>query len=384
MKRKKICVVIGTAMNLNSLYKDQFNYLIENGFDVTGVAPKGIEHDWLRGDGIKTKVINIERTPSPLKDLISLVNLTWFFCFNRFDIVSVSTPKASLLGALAAFFTFHRNIIYTLRGRAYETSTGIKRRFFEVIELFICSVSKKVFCISHELKEDFVNRKLCASSKIFVIGKGSSNGVDLNIFTKNEKTLSHAQSIRDKYGLKETDILLLNSGRLRKDKGINELVRAFRELSKDYSNVYLLLQGKIEEFDPLENDVIQDIEKNEKIFLEGWSKSIEIYLAACDIFVFPTHREGFGNVALEASAMEKPVVAFDVIGCRESVNNGVSGILCGPISVQNLKSSLELLIVNRDKRIELGKMGRLWIESNFRSENIWEKLVEVYDSMLKK
>lgn len=382
MKKIKICVVIGTAMNLNSLYKDQFKFLMRNGFEITGIAPPGIEHDWLNDDGIKTKVIKIRRTPSLFYDLYSLAKLFFFFVFNRFDIISVSTPKASLLGTLAACLSFHRNINYTLRGRAYENTTGVRRFVFEKIEQFICFSSKNVFCISHELKADFIRKGLCDPKKIFVIGKGSSNGVDLNLFSKNPTNTEAGERIRAALSLKPTDVLLLNSGRLRKDKGINELVLAFRELLKSHDNLYLLLQGTFEEFDPLDVEVMNEIEKNPKIFVHEWSKTIDSYLVACDIFVFPTHREGFGNVAIEASAMEVPVVAFDVIGCRESVKDGISGVLCGDISVENLVQGLKPLVTDTAYRLKLGETGRKWVVENFQSEYIWKELLKVYRRMV--
>jgi len=383
MRKRKICVVIGTAMVLNSLYKGQFKFLMDNGFEITGLAPKGIEHEWLRNDGIKTKVILLKRLPSVFHDTLSVVQLTWFFLFNRFDIISISTPKAALVGAIASFITFHKNVIYTQRGRVYENTTGFKRFFYESIERFIFKVSKKIFCISHELKDEFVLKKYCSPNKIFVINSGSSNGVDLQIFTKNPVNIKEGSSIREKFGLKPEDILILYSGRLRKDKGINELVYAFLDLTKSYSNLYLLLQGRFEEIDPINSDVKREIENNRKVFTEPWSKLIDKYLAAADIFAFPSHREGFGNVAIEASAMELPVVGFNVTGCRESINNGISGILVEPISSNSLKNGLEQLIINPDLRKKLGENGRKWVEKEFDSKIIWDELLKVYNEMTK-
>lgn len=381
MKKKKICILIGTAMVLHSLYKDQFKFLMDNGFEITGLAPKGIEHEWLRNDGIKTKVIFLKRMPHVIYDTISVMQLTWYFLFNRFDVISISTPKAALVGAIASFISFQRNVIYTQRGRTYENTTGLKRIFFESIERFIFKVSKKVFCISHELKDDFISKKYCSPNKIFVINSGSSNGVDLQIFTKNTVNLKEGDFLRKKLGMQSDDLLILYSGRLRKDKGINELVNAFLDLTKTYSNLFLLLQGRFEEFDPINDDVMIEIENNNRIFIEPWSRTIDKYLAAANIFAFPSHREGFGNVAIEASAMEIPVVGFNVIGCRESIKNGVSGILVEPISSDSLRNGLEQLIVNPDLRKSLSVNGRKWVEKEFDSKIIWNELLKVYNRM---
>lgn len=381
--RKKICIVIGTSMVLHSLYKDQFKFLMDNGYEVTGVAPAGIEHEWLNNDGIKTKIILLKRKPFLFYDIISVVQLSWYFIFNRFDIISISTPKAALVGAIASFITFQKNVIYTQRGRTYENTSGLKRFFYESIERFIMRVSKRVFCISHELKDEFIARKFCSPDKIFVINSGSSNGVDLQIFTRNARNIEDGLSLRKKLGLSSSDLLILYSGRIRKDKGINELIYAFVGLMKSHHNLYLLLQGSFEDHDPLNNDVLIEIYNNKKIFTEPWSKDIDKYYAAADIFAFPSHREGFGNVAIEASAMELPVVGFNVMGVRESVKDGYSGILCNNVSTQNLEEGLKHLISNPNLREKLGQNGRKRIEQEFDSNIIWNELLKVYDKLVK-
>lgn len=381
MKNKKICIIVSASMNLYSLYKEQFKFLMQNGYDVTAIANNGVEHKWLRDDGIKTKVINFRRKPSPFYDFMSLVKLTWFFLTNRFDIVSISTPKASLIAAIAAFMTRKKNIIYTLRGRAYEKSTGVKRFFYECIERLICGVSSEVFCISHELKRDFILKKLCSSGKIYVIGSGSSNGVDLNKFSLTEKKRKEGLKIRHDLNLADEDILILYSGRIRKDKGINELVYAFKNISNSFSHVHLLLQGEFEYFDPLDFEVNEEIKSNSRIYTKGWTKNVEFFFAGADIFAFPSHREGFGNVAIEASAMELPVVGFNVIGCRESIKDGVSGILCNNINAEDLEKNLTLLINNRDLREKLGSNGRARAVQEFDSEIIWKEILKKYDEL---
>lgn len=366
-------------MNLHGLYRDQFKFLRENGYEVTGLAPAGEEHEWLREQGFKTKVIHLKRPPSIFHDLYSLFQLTWFLTFNRFDIINISTPKASLIGALAASSSFHKNIVYNLRGRAYESTTGLTRRIFEKIEKLICTISSIVLCDSKEIREDVISMGLCKEKKIFVFGSGSSNGVDLGKFTRTDNNIEEGRIIRKSLGIGQQDILILNSGRLRKDKGINELVRAFNSLSKTNLKIHLLLQGKYESFDPLEKEVVKIIDNHTRIHQAGWVKDVENYFAAAQIFAFPSHREGFGNVAIEASAMELPVLAFDVVGCRESIKENVSGLLCKELSVQHYEEGLRKLIVNPDLRKMLGQKGRLRVENEFDSFKIWKELVKVYN-----
>jgi len=183
-------------------------------------------------------------------------------------------------------------------------------------------------------------------------------------------------------GLREKDLLILYSGRIRKDKGINELVIAFNSLAVTHENVFLLIQGKYDHFDSLTDEVMELINSHPRIFQEGWKRNIENFYAAADIFAFPSHREGFGNVALEASAMELPVIGFDVIGCRESIKKGVSGLLMEEIDSDQLKAGLIMLINNPDLREEFGRSGRERIENDFDSKMIWKGLLETYNHLL--
>lgn len=382
MRKIRLCVIVTVSMNLYSLYRDQFAYLTENGFEINTVAAPGIEHQKLREQGIESIEIKMKKKPSIFYDIYSFFKFLAFFKKNQFDIISISTPKASFVAGLAAFLTGQKRIMYTVRGRAYEYSNLFTRKFYILIEKFLCKISKKVFSISHEIKNDFIKLGICKSNKIFVIGLGSSNGVDLTKFTLNESLKRAGEKIRDFFKIDKNDVCLLYSGRIRKDKGINELVLAFKEISEEYSNVHLIIQGSFDNVDPLNPNVLEHINLNERIHLASWCRDVERYFAACDIFVFPSHREGFGNVAIEASALEIPVIAFNVIGCRESVEDKVSGLLAEKIDVKLLKDTIVKLIKDQDLRQKLGKNGRKRVEKNFDSCYIWDELKKKYLEMM--
>lgn len=375
-----MCVVVTPAMNLWGHYRDEFDFLRSNGFEVTAIADRGEEHQLLRRRGFRTVVIPMKRRAAPLRDLIALLRMTAFFTFNRFDVVCVSTPKASLLGALAAFLTRQKRLIFLVRGRAYENMRGPARCFYQSLDKLICSLSDLVLSISREMMDDFVRNGICPQSRISLIASGSSSGVDLRRFTGSPALTEAGREIRAQLGIPDGAIMILYSGRIRAEKGINQLVAAFENVVVVRPDTHLMIQGRFELEDPLTTQTVEAIERHPHIHLAGWCNDVERYFAAADIFAFPSYREGFGNVAIEAAAMELPVVAFSVAGVRESVLDGVTGILCQTIGPEPLKRALLELIDNPQLRIQYAAAGRARAVAEFDSRIVWRDLLEHYRS----
>ncbi len=365
-------------MTLWGHYRDEFDFLRCNGFEVTAIADRGEEHELLRRRGFRTIVIPMKRRPAPMHDLIALVRMAAFFRSNRFDVVCVSTPKASLIGALAAFLTRQRRLIFMVRGRAYENMSGPARWFYEGLDKLICSLSDLVLSISREIMDDFVRKGICPQSRISLIASGSTSGVDLNRFTRSRELIEAGSEIRAQLGIPDKAVAVLYSGRIRAEKGIDELVEAFESIVAVRPDTHLIIQGRFELEDPLKPQTVRAIERNPQIHLAGWCNDVERYFAAADIFAFPSYREGFGNVAIEAAAMELPVVAFSVVGVRESVVDGVTGILCPTISPEPLKRALLKLIDNPELRAQYAAAGRARAVAEFDSRIVWQDLLEHY------
>jgi len=379
---KRLCIIVTASVSLYGLYRSQWSYWIEQGFDVHGVAGPGPEHEMVRQMGVTTHAIPMERNPSPFKDLLSLIHLWWFLLFNRFDIIHVSTPKASLLGALAARLSGHRRLVYTLRGRAYENMTGLRRKLMTTCEWIVCRLAARVIPICRELGQAVVQEGLCPPDKIHFIAKGSSNGVDLDRFAQTDQNVRAGREIRQQLGIADDDLVVLFVGWLRRDKGINELVQAFQKLSAPYPGLHLLLLGQYEASDPLQQQVVRSIENHPRIHHLHWRSEPAPVYAAADIVALPSYREGFGTVAIEAAAMELPVVATDIMGCREAVENGNTGLLAPPRDVEALAAALRRLIEDPALRVRLGRAGRRRAELSFRQELVWQGIAELYEQLL--
>lgn len=379
-----MCVVVTPAMNLWGHYRDEFDFLRSNGFEITAIADRGEEHQLLRQRGFRTVVIPMKRRAAPLRDLAAVLRMVVFFTRNRFDVVCVSTPKASLLAALAAFLTRQNGLIFVVKGRAYENMRGIARWFYERVDALICSVSSLVLSISREIMDDFVRDGICPQSRIALIASGSSSGVDLRRFTRSPALKEAGQEIRAQLGIADGAVAILYSGRIRAEKGINELVAAFESVVAVRPDTHLIIQGRFELEDPLTAQTTEAIEHHPQIHLAGWCNDVERYFAAADIFAFPSYREGFGNVVLEAAAMELPVVAFSVAGVRESVLDGVTGILCPAIAAEPLQDALLELIDNPELRTRYAAAGRARAVAEFDSRIVWRNLLEHYRSQARR
>lgn len=374
----RLCIIVTAPVTLFSLYRGQFGFLRDHGIDVTGIAAPGIEHEWLRQQGVRTKAIGMRRAPSPFLDLVSLLRLWWYLLWNRFDIVHVSTPKASLLGALAACFSGHGCVILTLRGRAYENLTGVRRWVLQTMDKISCSLATIVVPISRELGNAAVKERVCSVQKVVLVGAGSSNGIDMDRFSRTAERERSAQLLRAEMGIPQDAVVVLFAGRIRREKGVNELVRACAPLLEVYPRLHLLLVGDYEAADPISDDIAGFIDGSRRIHHKRWMQDPAPAFLASDIVAVPSYREGFGNVALEASAAGLPVVATDIIGLREAVAKDVSGMHVPVGDIDALRAALEQLIVDEDLRRRLGRRGAERVQRDFRQEIIWKGLLDLY------
>lgn len=233
--------------------------------------------------------------------------------------IHYSTPKAAVLTALAGRLAHCPVLIYTLRGLGYNAFGGARRRLGIFCEKIACRFADHIISISPSLKQEAVKENLVSASRIEILGAGSSRGVDLDEFQLNETRTANAQKIKQSLGVGNDDLIIGYTGRLTEEKGIVELVNAFTLLRENYPNLHLLLIGHTDQRSPFSQGTLELLHRSEHIHVIPFQDNVPDYLAAIDIPVLPSYREGFGNSLIEASAMQVPVVATDISGCQDAV-----------------------------------------------------------------
>jgi lipopolysaccharide/colanic/teichoic acid biosynthesis glycosyltransferase/glycosyltransferase involved in cell wall biosynthesis len=332
-------------------------------------------------DGASRIAILMQREISPLRDLISLYKM--FATMKRVNpaLVDVSTPKAGLLGGVAAWCAGVPCRVYTLRGLRLETMTGLKRALLWATEWVSCHCAHRVVCISPSLRARAVDLKLVHPTKTAILANGS-RGVDLVRFAPHNLKRREAEAIRKSLGIAEHELVVGFVGRLVKDKGTGELVDAFRRTKVNHTNARLLLIGDFEPGDPVDAEVRQYIESASEIVRLGFVADTAPYYGVMDIFALPTYREGFPGVVLEAQASGVPVVTTNATGAIESIIDGVTGLLVPVGDSTSLARAIDKLLNDKETRARMGRAGRERMERDFRRESIWQAQVQMYSELI--
>jgi glycosyltransferase involved in cell wall biosynthesis len=324
----------------------------------------------------------MERDISLKKDMKSLIECIRMIRKERPDIVNASTPKAGLIVTLAAFICGVPIRIYTVRGLRLETTTGIKRRILLTAEKIAAGAATHCLAISESLKDQIVDFSIVPSNKISVLGQGSGDGFDVTRFQASFELAEKVEELKKNYGISKEDLVLGFTGRLTKDKGILELVQAFKKLGASYGNLKLLIVGEYDQTDPVPEEACKEIAANPNIIHAGFQRDPIPFFHMMDVFVFLTKREGFGNVSIEAALSGVPVVVSGVTGARDTIVDGKSGFLVDHTNETDILEKLELLILAPELRKGMGDFGRRWAEENFSNEAIWKELDNYYHSCL--
>jgi glycosyltransferase involved in cell wall biosynthesis len=356
----------------------------EQGFEVYTASADGPEiPSFTEREGVPHKTFPLTRKITPFIDMRAVFAIKSWLKEIQPDIVHTHTPKAGLIGMMAATWAGVPHRLHTVAGMPLMEETGTKRRILEAAERVTYAFANRVYPNSYNLK-DFIQQNIPVDQeKLKVIGQGSSNGIDTDYFSSSEYIRKEARTLRKGLRIGENDIVFCFVGRVVKDKGINELIRAFLDLKKEISNIHLVMVGPYEEdLDPVKRETRAAIEEDHHIHGVGFQSDIRPYLAMSDVFTFPSYREGFPNVVLQAACFELPLIVTDINGCNEIVEHDETGLIIPPKNEKALFETMYYLATESKHRKRLGEAARRLVVKNYSQAKVWQALLDEYNSLL--
>ncbi|QLG47304.1 glycosyltransferase family 4 protein [Costertonia aggregata] len=350
-------------------------------YEVIGISSggKGLEKVHTQEE-IKVIPVEMTRKITPIKDIKAVIQLYRIFKNEKPFIVHSHTPKAGTVAMLAAKLAGVRFRLHTIAGLPLVEAKGLKRVLLNTVEKITYGCASMIYPNSQGLKDIILNNGFTSEKKLKIIGEGSSNGINTSHFDPALFNEEDKAKLKGSLGINENHIVFTFVGRLVKDKGINELIEAFQRISGTYDNVKLLLVGKYEKLlDPLLPETEKHIDTNPNILSVGWQTDVRPYFAITDALVFPSYREGFPNVVMQAGAMKVYSIVTNINGCNEIIVEGENGTIIETKSAKALYDKMKLfcenaLIYDADKCRQL-------IVSRYEQHYIWSEILKVYQTL---
>ena len=372
IQRKKLLRVTTADISLDGLLKGQLKYLSQY-FEVVGVAKDtGVLKEVSEREGIRVVDAPLERPISLVKDIKGLWFLYRLFRKEKPWCVHANTPKGSLLAMIAAWFACVPHRVYTVTGLRYQGAHGMLRTILKTMERLSCLFATNVIPegqgVLHALQEDNITKK-----PLRVIWNGNINGIDTEYFKPTESFIER----------KNDTFTFVFIGRIVRDKGIHELTECIRKLDCN-----LILVGSFEDGDPVDEDDKKFLLTSEKVKFVGWQIDVRPYLEQADALVFPSYREGFPNVPMQAGAMGLPCIVTNINGCNEIIKDGLNGkIIAAPLKEgtkmmeQSLLNTMQWFINHREEAKRMGNNARPMIQERYEQRYVWKALKEYYDAL---
>lgn len=377
MGMQKLIRISTIPVSLETLLKGQLKMLSEH-YEVVVVSSPGERMKVLEErEGVRTVSIPMERRISLVKDFMSLLRLIILFAKERPDMVHSITPKAGLLSMLAAWITRVPVRMHTFTGLVFPTATGKMQKLLIAMDRLTCFCATHINPEGEGVKRDLINYNI-TSKPLHVIANGNVNGIDLEYFDRTPEVMEKAYSYK-----KEGTFTFCFVGRMVKDKGINELVHSFLRLYQDDARVRLLLVGPFEkELDPVLPEVEEQILHHPGICFMGFQSDVRPFLAASDALVFPSYREGFPNVVIQAGAMGIPAIVTDINGCNEIVLPDRNGMIIPTKNEQALYEAMKYFAFHSVEVEKMATNARPLIVSRYEQRMVWNALLAEYKSII--
>lgn len=364
MKNKKsLCFISTVEFSVNAFLISHLKKLSKN-YNIT-VITRFQNKNFLDDKelNISIKNINFSRKINLSNDFICLARLFYFFRKEKFDAVCSITPKAGLLGMLSSYICFVPIRVHCFTGQIWATKVGIKRFFFKFIDQLINILSTRNI-VDSKSQYDFLLNESVIKKKSLVFGSGSINGVDLDKFKPN---LRERFNFRKKLNISKSTFVILFLGRLNKEKGVYDLIKAFNLVNID--SACLLFVG------PDEEKVSENFKNTKNIYFHGPTSIPQKFLMSSDVLCLPSYREGFGNVIIEAAATGIPSIASNIYGLTDAIVPNETGLLHKVGDIDGIAELIKLIFNNKKLSKKLAKKAKKRAEIEFDSKilvNHWE------------
>ena len=382
MVKPKLVRITTVPISLDKLIEGQLRFM--SSFYNVIAASSGVTDLKKVGkkEGVATFHLEMTRKITPIRDCIAVIKLVLFLRKEKPLLIHTHTPKAGIVGMLASKIAGVPNRLHTVAGLPLLEAKGTKRKVLDFVEKLTYSCATKVYPNSFGLAFFILENNYCKSDKLKVLANGSSNGIDVSYFNSELFNKVQNLALRKELNIEENDFVFVFVGRLVKDKGINELVAAFDQLQKINLNAKLLLVGDFEsDLDPLSPKTLATIKNNKAILFVGFQADVRSYFAISNALVFPSYREGFPNVVMQAGAMGLPSIVTNINGCNEIIIEKENGIIIPVKNSDAVHNAMKEMMENNTLRTHLQQNARTMIVSRYEQKVVWDAILEEYKSL---
>nr|WP_148256124.1 glycosyltransferase family 4 protein [Lacinutrix sp. 5H-3-7-4] len=382
MMKKKLIRVTTIPLSLEKLLGGQMSFM-KDFYKVKAVSSDKEKLEEVgKIEGVETHWIDLTRKITPIKDILAVWKMYNFLKKEKPHFIHSHTPKAGMVSMLAGKLAGVPNRLHTVAGLPLLESTGVKRIVLNIVEKITYSCASKVYPNSNALKNIIIANNLAKQNKLKVIGHGSSNGINLDYFNPENFTVQQIDTLKKQIGIKAGQFVYIFVGRIVKDKGINELIESFIKVNLENPNTKLLLVGPFEsDLDPIKPENVIKIKENKNIIEVGYVNDVRPYFLISDLLVFPSYREGFPNVVMQAAAMGLPCIVSNINGCNEIIQQNSNGLIVPVKDVENLTLKMKELLLNEALYLKLKTNTRESIKDRYEQKFIWHEILNEYKQL---
>jgi glycosyltransferase involved in cell wall biosynthesis len=379
----KIVRITTVPISLKVLLKGQLNFMQQNGFKVIAISANGAEIEELKlQENCEHITIPLTRSINPFVDFICIIKLFFLFRKIKPSIVHSHTPKAGFVAMLAAYFARVPIRLHTIAGLPWSIERGFKKKVLKLVEKLTVFASSKVFVNSKNLLF-YLKSENIKGCKIILLGSGTSNGIDTNYFSNSIEVKQNVEHLLIDNDINPNSFVWLFVGRVVKDKGIQELIEAFVKIQEKFPDDLLWIVGNQEpDLDPIDQMYRHILNSNKSIKLFGFQKDVRPFYSAANILAFPSYREGFPNVPMQAALMDCGLILSNINGCNEIVSHQVSGLLVQPKSSKDLFEKMLFARENEKSIHQYKQLVKQHILSNFNQDVVWKSLLNEYVNLI--